>query len=1283
MSHIYQHLLKHNIQKDLTLALKKPSKTLYVSPNGNDVIGNGSISNPFKTIGKGITEANLLAFSGESITVWVESGHYFENTISLASNVSIFGESQEGVIISPNDPNSVLFELGDLTSISFVKIIDVTGNTAVSVDSAEAYAILHKVYLINNFSSIRVDSTLADSFVYLEYVSIDDPTFVGIEAYSSSGNTTELSIENTYIYNVESQASYCNVLSNGENVFVSFHTGSLINQFSVGSGYGFYSVNGGDYRIRNVQIEGFEWGIYMGSGTSPELEAATCTFRYNIYNFYVFEPSTTGNFSGYTDYDKFFIDSSSTFFITNTDSQVLTVAKKGGNFTSIKDAIDSISDNSVTKVYTIKVGSGVFIEDTIQMKSYVNVVGESITSTIIEVDSTAKDVILATGNSGLFRLQLRGATNSGKCAIIFNGGSGVFRCNEVRFGSNYCFYKQNSTSGSAVSIFNGCSAEATSNFTQAFEIISNGATPSTFAFNTFVYTGNGANFLKVYGTAAQISAANLTVVKTVLLGYGIHAYNGATVSLNSVTLSGFNTAVYNENTGAGISIYTGAFSLRANTIDIQIDHPSTTGSIFGFFTKDKISVNANSAISLLMTDITGEGTVSLGDLWMGNKFSDIYNIKPLIEAQTLGLVEGGELSDGGGFIVNVASGVGYVEDASVPPDIYKRFDWTGDSIALSANQDVYIFYNTNGILTSNASRPSTIANIILGRVVTTGVGIKYIEQAKFDAHHTANKISKAMRNIFGPIFADGSGLTYSNSSRQIEVLGGQYYLGEIEVNFNGKIFTDNFIPIYRGLAPNTWIEGAATNTIDNTLYDDNSGTLASVPLLTPFVKHTLFVTNDGVNDKYYLVVGQDVFATENDAATSPNSLYPTWFREQTVVVAGIITDATTGTTASVYDLRPRPSFVPGVGASVTSHSSLSDLSADDHPQYILVDGTRPFTGNLDLGGNNLTNVNLVDGVDVSNHASRHLPNGADALTTAAPTTNLGGSSTNSVGIANSYSRSDHSHAIDIASSGQTGLLNSTDWNTFNSKANTSDVFLNGQFDYSKLPSYEIENFVENTTGFVIGFASSTASGGSVASEVPEQQSNWNSASAIARLGQSSVRITTANNSRAAIATNANYRLFTTVKFMFSAELSFVGGQVDFTNDPVLHCWGFLNSFATATPSTGIYFRPPRTSETSFLKYVILVAGAESIFDTTIPYDSTSRRFVKGMIDWNGLDLTFISTDGTTTSTNTISNFLVTYPTLATVNFSFGILNARNGVGAVAVARNINVDKVERYISNNF
>jgi hypothetical protein len=106
------------------------------------------------------------------------------------------------------------------------------------------------------------------------------------------------------------------------------------------------------------------------------------------------------------------------------------------------------------------------------------------------------------------------------------------------------------------------------------------------------------------------------------------------------------------------------------------------------------------------------------------------------------------------------------------------------------------------------------------------------------------------------------------------------------------------------------------------------------------------------------------------------------------------------------------------------HSNLTGLGLDDHTQYLLVSGTRPMLGSLQMGGNSITNVNLVDGVDVSNHSVRHDPGGLDALTTATAS-GINASSVNAEGSDASFARSDHSHDIDTTN-GAISTINAGD-----------------------------------------------------------------------------------------------------------------------------------------------------------------------------------------------------------------------------------------------------------------
>ena len=69
----------------------------------------------------------------------------------------------------------------------------------------------------------------------------------------------------------------------------------------------------------------------------------------------------------------------------------------------------------------------------------------------------------------------------------------------------------------------------------------------------------------------------------------------------------------------------------------------------------------------------------------------------------------------------------------------------------------------------------------------------------------------------------------------------------------------------------------------------------------------------------------------------------------------------------------------GAFGAAVDHGSLIGLGDDDHTQYLLVDGSRAMSGNLNMGGNNITNVGTVDGVDIATHAARHIDGGADPI----------------------------------------------------------------------------------------------------------------------------------------------------------------------------------------------------------------------------------------------------------------------------------------------------------------
>lgn len=63
----------------------------------------------------------------------------------------------------------------------------------------------------------------------------------------------------------------------------------------------------------------------------------------------------------------------------------------------------------------------------------------------------------------------------------------------------------------------------------------------------------------------------------------------------------------------------------------------------------------------------------------------------------------------------------------------------------------------------------------------------------------------------------------------------------------------------------------------------------------------------------------------------------------------------------------------------TDHGNLSGLAEDDHIQYLLADGSRVLSGDLNLGNNSLINVNLINNIDIGGHGNRHELGGDDEI----------------------------------------------------------------------------------------------------------------------------------------------------------------------------------------------------------------------------------------------------------------------------------------------------------------
>lgn len=691
--------------------------------------------------------------------------------------------------------------------------------------------------------------------------------------------------------------------------------------------------------------------------------------------------------------------------------QVLIVKKDpgAGEFSSIKAAVDSITDATASKPYQIFVRAGVYVEDTIIMKPYVNIRGIR-NSTIIEIDDPSKDLIVGTYNSEVCECTLRGATNAGKALIrVSSTAAGdVFTVRDCLFGDASSFVILNSATLSQVTLI-ACLSLTTANTDVAFKA-----------------SGVGYNILNIIGFSGSVpagktlskwleaSGSNTTVVVHCcgvmsaggVLNTALEAYNGASLNVNSSAVLGAVVGLSVPNIGAGPTLRVANLTLNSVSYDVNMEHPSAVGFLSGAWDHSKELIEPLSTVSVFHSDPTpGTGVAILGDIIQGEDQSKTINFTKLSrESATVGLVSGGELSLGDPLEINVSAGEGFLDDQD---GVVQQISWGSTTLVFQPHEDMYIVVNENGVVTTTANVPSLSRVILLGRVRSQGSDICFIEPSVLKINHWGNRIEALLRRALGPLFVSGCSVNENSTPLHLDVTSGEFHFGSKAYHPSGGsdiTFTTKYRDGVGG-----WVSVPSQTAVDNLKYDDGSGTLQDIGL-GKFVKHALYIVGEGATEEYHVLYGQTQFDSEGEAVAGTVPTPPPFFKDGVSIIASIIAQEGSSNIVSILDERPRLGFASSSAQSSNDHGSLLGLSDDDHTQYLLADGSRALSGNLDLGDNAITNTSSVNGVVVESHSARHLPNGSDPLTTAIAI-GIDGDSSNTIGIQNSLARSDHSHSI--------------------------------------------------------------------------------------------------------------------------------------------------------------------------------------------------------------------------------------------------------------------------------
>jgi hypothetical protein len=387
-------------------------------------------------------------------------------------------------------------------------------------------------------------------------------------------------------------------------------------------------INGGIIEIISNEIEGYALAISapVDAGT-PEFIITGSDFDSCTMNIDILNTNCIGYMIGYSPRLLTNIVNGSSFFIANSQKNIVTVAAKGADFTTIQGAVAYIiaqGDGGENNPYSITIGPGVYTETVpIDLSdpalSFLMVVGNSIATTIVQ-PANADDIFITGDSTSIYRMEFRGngfqTYGSGFAAIkcINQGASAIngYLIHKCQFNDNDIGIYQETTLG-GVSTY-GYTEICDFNGTFSYGIYLKCNDPSLVAYcsNDILYilpedltNPTTGIYITGIGSTINISSGLLNGPDPFIANsVGLEILDGASVEMSSCNVIGFDIGIDNPITANATNINILSCLMRSNNTDINIQNANTTGSFQGQAAFSKIQrITTNSVFSWNFTDI--------------------------------------------------------------------------------------------------------------------------------------------------------------------------------------------------------------------------------------------------------------------------------------------------------------------------------------------------------------------------------------------------------------------------------------------------------------------------------------------------------------------------------------------------------------------------------------------------------------------------------------------------------------------------------------------------------
>ncbi|NIQ16857.1 MAG: hypothetical protein GTO02_21485, partial [Candidatus Dadabacteria bacterium] len=308
--------------------------------------------------------------------------------------------------------------------------------------------------------------------------------------------------------------------------------------------------------------------------------------------------------------------------------------------------------------------------------------------------------------------------------------------------------------------------------------------------------------------------------------------------------------------------------------------------------------------------------------------------------------------------VSVAAGSGILNlSANTTNDIKTAFvSFPQTDIIVPSNSVGRIRVDSSGIVSFSAlTGVNTARFFVLAEVATDTDSLLFIDNKKFVSTNHHNNVYSNNLDI-GTYFIEGSAQPIEQNITPLK-LNSSYIF---PYTFNGIKYTGNskneinFWRFYRDTGETLGYKQLAQTLFIDNQYDNGTNSLVVVP--DGFYKKDLFyyVQTDeqlGENYKFMLIYSTAIYPTLKEAELSPNPPVPSFFTSGSVQLCSLITSVNnSGATVVLETIQDARKFI---------NPTIPYASMDDHTQYLLLDGSRSMTSNLDMNNNDIVNCNDI------------------------------------------------------------------------------------------------------------------------------------------------------------------------------------------------------------------------------------------------------------------------------------------------------------------------------------